>query len=185
MGFKRIVAKSEQDLNGIMDDVKNWFKENATFKSKFSSEARKFMDPETKKIVEKKVETIHIVDQNSGKETSVKFIPLLKSGEMKIEIGGENESTIVGKIKNQIKDRGTLKSYSKDTKVPLKETITKSVLTNIIREEIQEILSDEKKKLDKYYDQVIELVRKAARDLNDDDAYELHEKLKTWFNKLT
>ena len=64
---------------------------------------------------------------------------------MKIEIGGENESTIVGKIKNQIKDRGTLKSYSKDTKIPLKETITKSVLTNIIREEIQEILSGEKK----------------------------------------
>ena len=32
--------------------------------------------------------------------------------------------------------------------------------------------------------QILELIKKAAKDLNDDEAYELHEKLKNWFNKL-
>lgn len=140
MGFKRIVAKSEQDLKGIMSDVKDWFKENPVLKTKMTSEKRKFMDPETKKIVEKDIDVFSIVDQNNGKETTIKFIPLIKAGEMKVEIGGENESTVVGKIKNQLKDRGTLKSYTKDTKVPLKETITKSKLRQIIREEIHKLI---------------------------------------------
>lgn len=140
MGFKRIVAKSEQDLKGIMSDVKDWFKENPVLKTKMTSEKRKFMDPETKKIVEKDIDVFDIVDQNNGKETTIKFIPLIKAGEMKVEIGGENESTVVGKIKNQLKDRGTLKSYTKDTKVPLKETITKSKLRQIIREEIHKLI---------------------------------------------
>ena len=184
MGTKRIIAKSEQDLNDIIVDIKDWFKDNKILKPKFTSETRKFMDPETKKIVEKNIEVIDIVDQNNGKETSVKFIPLLKAGEMKVEIGGDNESTVIGKIKNQFKNRGVLKSYTKDTKVPLKETISKSTLINIIREEIQEILLEENK-LEKYYKQILELIRKASKDLNDDEAYELHEKFKTWFNKLT
>ena len=140
MGFKRIVAKSEQDLKGIMSDVKDWFKENPVLKTKMASEKCKFMDPETKKIVEKDIDVFDIVDQNNGKETTIKFIPLIKAGEMKVEIGGENESTVVGKIKNQLKDRGTLKSYTKDTKVPLKETITKSKLRQIIREEIHKLI---------------------------------------------
>lgn len=140
MGFKRIVAKSEQDLKGIMSDVKDWFKENPVFKTTMTSEKRKFMDPETKKIIEKDIDVFDIVDQNNDKETTIKFIPLIKAGEMKVEIGGENESTIAGKIKNQLKDRGTLKSYTKDTKVPLKETITKSKLRQIIREEIHKLI---------------------------------------------
>jgi len=35
----------------------------------------------------------------------------------------------------------------------------------------------------KSYDKVIELIRKEARRLNDDDAYEFHERLKEFFNK--
>lgn len=141
MGFKRIVAKSEKDLNGIMGDIKSWFKENPILKTKFTTEKRKFMDPETKKIVEKDIESFDIVDQNTKKETTVKFIPMLKPGEMKVEIGGENESTIVGKIKNQLKDRGALKSYTKDAKKALSEsTITKARLKQIIREEISKLI---------------------------------------------
>lgn len=34
------------------------------------------------------------------------------------------------------------------------------------------------------YDDIVELVKKHARKLNDDDAYELHEKLKSFFTKL-
>lgn len=176
MGFKRIVAKSEEDLDGIMSDIKTWFKENPVLKTKITSEKRKFMDPETKKIVEKNIESFNIVDQNTKKETTVKFIPMLKAGEMKVEIGGENESTIVGKIKNQLKDRGTLKSYTKDAKKALNETKLKQL--------VKEVLSEKESKLDKYYTQILELIKKAARDLNDDEAYELHEKLKNWFNKL-
>jgi len=37
--------------------------------------------------------------------------------------------------------------------------------------------------VNKSYDKVIELIRKEARRLNDDDAYEFHEKLKEFFNK--
>lgn len=37
--------------------------------------------------------------------------------------------------------------------------------------------------VNKSYDKVIELIRKEARRLNDDDAYEFHERLKEFFNK--
>lgn len=57
----------------------------------------------------------------------------------------------------------------------------KSEIKNLIKETIQE---SENSKLQNYYDQIISLIRKAARDLNDEDAFELHEKLKTFFNKL-
>ena len=134
MGFKRIVTKSEEDLNRIMSDVKGWFKENPVLKTKITSEKRKFMDPETKKIVEKDIESFNIVDQNTKKETTVKFIPMLKSNEMKIEIGGDNESTIVGKIKNQLKDRGTLKSYTKDAKKVLNETKLLNLIKKVLHE---------------------------------------------------
>lgn len=144
MGFKRIVAKSEQDLEGIMSDVKKWFKETPTFDVEITSEKRKFRDPKTEEDFEKDIDVINIIDQTKKDkkkiETTIKFIPLIKAGEMKVEIGGEKESTIVGKIKNQLKSRGVLKSYTKDTKVPLKETITKSKLRQIIREEIHKLI---------------------------------------------
>ncbi len=138
MAFKRIVAKSEQDLKTIMDDIMKWFKETKDYKVSFSQETRKFMDPETKKIVEKQIDVINLTDNVNDKRATVKFIPMMEKGEMKIELGGEGETVIAGKISNQMKGRGTLKSYSKDKKVAIKETtlMKKSELKQLIREEI-------------------------------------------------
>jgi len=47
-------------------------------------------------------------------------------------------------------------------------------------EKINESVAD----VDKSYDKILDLLKKEARKLNDDDAYELHEKLKAFFNKL-
>jgi hypothetical protein len=51
MAFKRIVANSEEDLKTIMSNIKNWFKETNDYKTEFSTEKRKFQDPDTKAIV--------------------------------------------------------------------------------------------------------------------------------------
>jgi len=85
MAFKRIVAKSEQDLKTIMDDIMKWFKETKDYKVSFSQETRKFMDPETKKIVEKQIDVINLTDNVNDKRATVKFIPMMEKGEMKIE----------------------------------------------------------------------------------------------------
>jgi hypothetical protein len=141
MAFKRIVAKSEEDLNKIITDVKEWFKSTKDYKVSFSTEKRKFQDPDTKAIVEKSIDVIKVVDGTNGKETSIKFIPMKEKGEMKVELGGEGETAISGKISNQIKGKGVLKSYSKDKKVSLGEnTIKKSELTQLIKEEINNLL---------------------------------------------
>jgi hypothetical protein len=141
MAFKRIVAKSEEDLNKIITDVKEWFKSTKDYKVSFSTEKRKFQDPDTKAIVEKNIDVIKVVDGTNGKETSIKFIPMKEKGEMKVELGGEGETAISGKISNQIKGKGVLKSYSKDKKVSLGEnTIKKSELTQLIKEEINNLL---------------------------------------------
>jgi hypothetical protein len=53
MAFKRIVANSEEDLKTIMSNIKTWFKETNDYKTEFTTEKRKFQDPDTKAIVEK------------------------------------------------------------------------------------------------------------------------------------
>ena len=151
--FKRIEAKSKEDLEKIVEKIKEWFtNRKEEYKVEPISETRKFMDPETKKPVEKTIEGLKITNLKNKKETTVKFIPLLdkpetekkeKTVSMKLEIGGgENESAITGKIKDLIQMMGTgiLRSYNKDTKVPLKETIAKSELKKIIREEIYKLI---------------------------------------------
>jgi hypothetical protein len=124
MAFKRIVANSEEDLKTIMNDIMNWFKETKDYKVDFSKEKRKFLD-DNKNIVEKDIDVIKVVDGANGKETSIKFVPMKEKGEMKVEIGGEGEAAIAGKISNQMKSKGKLKSYSKDKKVKLGEEDTK------------------------------------------------------------
>lgn len=42
---------------------------------------------------------------------------------------------------------------------------------------------EESSKVDQFYDKIVEEIRKAARKLNDDEAYELHEKLKKFFER--
>jgi hypothetical protein len=120
MAFKRIVANSEEDLKTIMNDIMNWFKETKDYKVNFSKEKRKFLD-DNKNIVEKNIDVIKAVDGANGKETSIKFVPMKEKGEMKIEIGGEGETAVAGKISNQMKGKGKLKDYSKDKKVKLGE----------------------------------------------------------------
>ena len=83
MAFKRIVAKSEQDLEKIIDDVKDWFSASNDYDVKFSKETRKFMDPESKKIVEKSIDVIEANDKVNDKRATIKFIPMNEKNEMK------------------------------------------------------------------------------------------------------
>jgi hypothetical protein len=121
MAFKRIVANSEEDLKTIMSNIKTWFKETNDYKTEFTTEKRKFQDPDTKAIVEKNIDVIKATDNANDKFSTIKFIPMKEKGEMKVEIGGEGEAAVSGKISNQMKGKGKLKSYSKDKKVALKE----------------------------------------------------------------
>ena len=57
--------------------------------------------------------------------------------------------------------------------------MNKSDLRRIIKEEIAQL----DPATSAYYD-ILELLKKKSRALNDDDAYELHEKLKAFFNRL-
>lgn len=41
----------------------------------------------------------------------------------------------------------------------------------------------EESSVDQYYEQIIEKIKKAARALNDNDAFKLHEKLKKFFER--
>ena len=38
-------------------------------------------------------------------------------------------------------------------------------------------------KVQQHFDKIIKVIQQSARQLNDDDTYELHEKLKKFFNK--
>jgi hypothetical protein len=125
MAFKRIVANSEEDLKTIMSDIKDWFKNSNDYKTEFSTEKRKFQDPDTKAIVEKSIDVIKVTDTANDKFSTIKFLPMKEKGEMKVEIGGEGEAAVSGKISNQMKSKGKFKSYSKDKKVALKEALDK------------------------------------------------------------
>jgi hypothetical protein len=130
MAFKRIVANTEEDLKTIMSNIKTWFKETNDYKVEFSTEKRKFQDPDTKAIVEKDIDVIKATDNANDKFSTIKFIPMKEKGEMKVEIGGEGEAAVSGKISNQMKGKGKLKSYSKDKKVALKENEPKPPMTD-------------------------------------------------------
>jgi hypothetical protein len=139
MAFKRIVANSEEDLEKIVNHVKDWFK-NSNYTTEEGTEKRKFQDPDTKEILEKDISIIKVQeplkDKNGkiidNKKSTIKFIPMIEKGQMKVEISGEGETVIASKIKDQVEmsrtrdnstaaPLGKLKSYSKDKKVALKE----------------------------------------------------------------
>ena len=132
MAFKRIVANSEEDLETIMNKIMNWFETTNNYKTEKSTEKRKFQDPDTKAIVEKDIDVIKATDTTNDKFSTIKFIPMKEKEEMKVEIGGEGEAAISGKISNQMKGRGKLKNYSKIKKSTLKEII-KAEIKNIIK----------------------------------------------------
>jgi hypothetical protein len=51
-----------------------------------------------------------------------------------------------------------------------------------IKNKIKEALYNDK--VNNSFDKIISLIRIESKKLNDDDSFELHEKLKEWFNKL-
>jgi hypothetical protein len=142
MAFKRIVANTEEDLKAIMSNIMTWFKETNDYKTEFTKEKRKFQDPDTKAIVEKDIDVIKATDTSNDKFSTIKFIPMKEKGEMKVEIGGEGEAAVSGKISNQMKGKGKLKSYSKDKKVALKEQLDKRLATVFLKYKNQSIPMD-------------------------------------------
>lgn len=58
------------------------------------------------------------------------------------------------------------------------KTNIKDILKQIIKEEFDD------SQVDNYYNEIIELIRKRSRELDDDSSYKLHEKLKEFFNRL-
>ena len=133
----RIIAKSPEKLDDILTDIKEWFTSTKDYVAKLDTEKRKFADPATKQIVSKDIDIIYVKDMTTKKETKIMLIPLLKPGEMKVEIGGENEHVMKGKIKNMMKGRGDFKSYNKDT---LRKMEAVETLRNMIREEVKRII---------------------------------------------
>ena len=64
----------------------------------------------------------------------------------------------------------------------------KDYLNNAEYSEFQVILDEEFEKaqkldVDKAFDETLKVIRKLARQLNDDDCYKYHEQMKKWFNK--
>ena len=148
MAFKRIVANSEEDLEKIVNHVKDWFK-NSNYTTEEGTEKRKFQDPDTKEILEKDISIIKVQeplkDKNGkiidNKKSTIKFIPMIEKGQMKVEISGEGETVIASKIKDQVEmsrtrdnstaaPLGKFKSYSKDKKVALKENPNSTKLSD-------------------------------------------------------
>lgn len=58
------------------------------------------------------------------------------------------------------------------------KTNIKDILKQIIKEEFDD------SQVDNYYNEIVELIRKRSRELDDDSSYKLHEKLKEFFNRL-
>lgn len=130
----RIVAKSPDHLNDIVEDIMSWFETARDYRVEFDNESRKFADPATKQIVTKKIDVLHVQDPMTGKKTVIKFIPLLRPEEMKIEMGGENEHVMKGKLKNMMKGRGEFKTYNKDTLRKMSESDATTLLKQLGQE---------------------------------------------------
>ena len=130
MAYK-IVTPNEENLTQILNNIELWFSNTIDFKVNFKEETRKFFDAETKKIEERAINVMEVEEYGTGKQAKVKFIPLLTSTEMKVEINGEGEFAIKNRINNQIKKLGTLKSYNKDTLKSKTSKTNKFTLTNV------------------------------------------------------
>ncbi len=130
MAYK-IVTPNEENLTQVLENIELWFSNTLDFKVNFTEEKRKFFNSETKQIEERAINVMEVEEYGTGKQAKVKFIPLLTSTEMKVEINGEGEFAIKNRINNQIKKLGTLKSYNKDTLKPKTSKTNKFVLSNV------------------------------------------------------
>ncbi len=86
-------------------------------------------------------------------------------------------------IKNQINT--LIKEILAEKKFPDLTGDGKVTRADILKGRGVELKNEGKNKtVQEYYDEILDKIKLAARSLNDDDAYELHEKLKIFFDKL-
>lgn len=130
MAYK-IVTPNEENLTQILRNIELWFSNTHDFKVNFTEEIRKFFNAETKQIEERSINVIEVEEYGTGKQAKIKFIPLITTTEMKVEINGEGEFAIKNKINSQIKKLGVLKSYNKDTLKPKNSKVNKFTLNNV------------------------------------------------------
>ena len=130
MAYK-IVTPNEENLTQVLRNIELWFNNTHDFKVGFTEEIRKFFNAETKQIEERSINVIEVEEYGTGKQAKIKFIPLITTTEMKVEINGEGEFAIKNKINSQIKKLGVLKSYNKDTLKPKNSKVNKFTLNNV------------------------------------------------------
>lgn len=130
MAYK-IVTPKEENLTQVLQNIELWFSNTHDFKVGFTEEIRKFFNAETKQIEERSINVIEVEEYGTGKQAKIKFIPLITTTEMKVEINGEGEFAIKNKINSQIKKLGVLKSYNKDTLKPKNSKVNKFTLNNV------------------------------------------------------
>lgn len=130
MAYK-IVTPNEENLTQVLRNIELWFNNTHDFKVSFTEEKRKFFNAETKQIEERSINVIEVEEYGTGKQAKIKFIPLITTTEMKVEINGEGEFAIKNKINSQIKKLGVLKSYNKDTLKPKNSKVNKFTLNNV------------------------------------------------------
>ena len=130
MAYK-IVTPNEENLTQVLRNIELWFNNTHDFKVGFTEEIRKFFNAETKQIEERSINVIEVEEYGTGKQAKIKFIPLITTTEMKVEINGEGEFAIKNKINIQIKKLGVLKSYNKDTLKPKNSKVNKFTLNNV------------------------------------------------------
>lgn len=130
MAYK-IVTPNEENLTQVLRNIELWFNNTHDFKVGFTEEIRKFFNAETKQIEERSINVIEVEEYGTGKQAKIKFIPLITTTEMKVEINGEGEFAIKNKINSQIKKLGVLKTYNKDTLKPKSSKVSKFTLNNV------------------------------------------------------
>ena len=130
MAYK-IVTPNEENLTQVLQNIELWFSNTHDFKVNFTEEIRKFFNAETKQIEERSINVIEVEEYGTSKQAKIKFIPLITTTEMKVEINGEGEFAIKNKINSQIKKLGVLKTYNKDTLKPKSSKVSKFTLNNV------------------------------------------------------
>ena len=94
----------------------------------------------------------------------------------------------IDKIMNKMVDTGLGVHYEHKLRQEIKDKIAAVVKETMEKYdyivESNETLNEGTADVVKSYDKIIELLKKEARKLNDDDAYELHEMLKKFFDRM-
>lgn len=95
---------------------------------------------------------------------------------------GVGKYNTVNTVKEKNDDNPCWDGYKIGEPKTKKSSRTGKRVNNCVPEN-ESVVTEGQADVNKSYDKVIELIRKEARRLNDDDAYEFHERLKEFFNK--